>query len=254
VSFFTNLKGLEVGMSALRADGTIWRVLRDNVPVQVTGIDDVTFYANGLFDELFAVKRDGTLWYGGRAQWKQLANIDSVHAVATIHPGGVPVALKTDGTVWYSFGQDHQSGQNLWREIPGLAGTVSLTPVPAGPVGPLVVKADGTAWRIEDPRDGPIRAAPIYPEVGEIAAVAIGSDGVSNIRLWADIYTLILRRDGTVWSAGSNRHGTLGLRQTPDTCDGGTPCAKTLVQIPNLQNVKAIAAGGKFALAVVGGS
>ena len=48
-------------------------------------------------------------------------------------------------------------------------------------------------------------------------------------------HTILLKKDGTVWVCGRNTYGQLGNDSTTDQ--------KTLIQMPNGENVKQIAGG-----------
>lgn len=245
-------------ITARRADGTLWQLNPTNAPVRVTGIDNVTTHIE-YARELVVVKGDGTVWCCRPGQWTQIPGIDAVRAVAVLDDANPKynatlLALKANGTVWREETRGH------WVEITGLAGSTTLShPFSSTP---LAIKRDGTAWAIQTDTNAvplpsrsaqtpprPIAARQILADIPDIVAVATNHD---EARTDAD-YTLVLRRDGTVWAAGSNRWGTLGLRQAPDMCAGDVPCAQRPVRIPGLHNIKAIAAGDKFALAVIGG-
>ncbi len=83
------------------------------------------------------------------------------------------------------------------------------------------------------------------------APVAVG--GLSNVvAVAAGInFSLALESDGSVWSWGDNTYGELGRGFAAGTDCGGVLCSPTPTRIPGLYNVKAIAAGGHHALALL---
>ncbi len=83
------------------------------------------------------------------------------------------------------------------------------------------------------------------------APVAVG--GLSNVvAIAAGInFSLALESDGSVWSWGDNTYGELGRGVFAGINCGGVLCSPTPTRILGLYNVKAIAAGGHHALALL---
>ena len=86
------------------------------------------------------------------------------------------------------------------------------------------------------------------------ATSPVSVSGLSNVvAIAAGInFSLALLSNGTVWSWGDNSYGELGYGSIfgPINC-GGVNCSPTPVEVYGLSNVKAIAAGGHHALALL---
>jgi hypothetical protein len=64
-------------------------------------------------------------------------------------------------------------------------------------------------------------------------------------------HSLALKSDGSVWAWGAGYYGQLGNGTTgPETCAYSLPCSTTPVQVSNLTNVIAVAAGNYHSLAL----
>lgn len=104
----------------------------------------------------------------------------------------------------------------------------------------VALKKDGTVWFWGLPPASPETASNAIPTPKLI-------DGLSNITAISVgfNYLLALRADGTVWSWGVNDAGQLGVGAI-----GTVFQAFPARQVPGLQNVQAIAAGGTISLAL----
>jgi alpha-tubulin suppressor-like RCC1 family protein/subtilisin family serine protease len=157
------------------------------------------------------------------------------------------VALKTDGTVWAwgggLFGQLGDGVTTGAATVPVL--TLDLTnvsAVSAGGIHTLAVKTDGTVWAWGSNQYGQVgvqeqfnfmRTRPVQlPGLSGFTAVAAGGR-----------HSLALKSDGTVWAWGTNTEGQVG---------NGTfsQVVTEPVQVTGLSNVRAIAAGPNYSLAV----
>jgi alpha-tubulin suppressor-like RCC1 family protein len=155
---------------AVKPDGTVWQMGRDNMgyvrttPVQVAGVTGVVSIASGYLHSV-ALKSDGTVWVWGQnssgqfgngaasgssataVQVNTLTNIVAISATNSNHT----LALKSDGSVWAwgnnSWGQvgDGSSANNrtMPYQIPGLSGVVAIA---TDADHSLAVKSDGTVW------------------------------------------------------------------------------------------------------------
>jgi alpha-tubulin suppressor-like RCC1 family protein len=236
---------------ALRADGTVWVVEpRKREASRLGGLDNVAAVTS-LGGLVIATRRDGTIWFFGQ-DWQQLPGIGDARAAGIVSPryGGPSTvfALKADGSVWML--RDGAPGNASWTPVAGLTGVRAISQGLGG-YFLYALKTDGTAWTIgSDGKVGQI------PGLSDIVAISSNEDEARpNIE---SAYTLAVRSDGTAWALGSNFWGTLGLPETPDVCGetGGMAnlpirCAKTWTQIPSVTGARSIAAGGRFALAVV---
>ncbi|MBV8858902.1 MAG: S8 family serine peptidase [Acidobacteria bacterium] len=157
------------------------------------------------------------------------------------------VALKNDGTVWaWGVGLFGQLGDGVTTgaaTVPVLAPDVTnVSAVSAGGTHTLALKADGTVWAWGSNQSGQVgvqeqfntfRTRPVQlPGLAGFVAVAAGG-----------AHSLALKSDGTVWAWGSNTSGQVGNGTF-------TQAVYAPVQVSGLSNVKAIAAGPNYSLAV----
>ena len=151
------------------------------------------------------------------------------------------MAIKSDGTVFcWGSNQSGELGD-------GSAKNEKYTPIEAKYINNVVavssvddcsyaVKSDGTVWKwgkIEQylPEGTPVKVNGLE----DIVDLKTGNDG------YGDFY-LALKSDGTVWSWGKNTYGQLG--------SGNKVSNYTPIQVPNLNNVIAIAAGKAHSVAL----
>jgi hypothetical protein len=174
----------------------------------------------------------------------QVSGLSDVQAVA----GGDfhSLALKNDGTVWaWGANGDGQLGD-------GTAGNQRTTPVQVrnlsdvqavagGWLFSLALKNNGTVWgwgsnaagqlgdgTISNQRNTPVQVS----NLSDVQAIDAGT-----------VHSLALKNDGTVWAWGRNAEGQLGV----GTFDF---FYTTPVQVSNLSDVQAIAAGDRYSLAL----
>jgi alpha-tubulin suppressor-like RCC1 family protein len=209
-------------------------------PTVVPGSSNVVAAAAGPYFSLF-VKSDGTLWAMGSNNYGQLGlgdfnprqnptqvpNVRDVVAVATgfYHA----LFLKSDGTVWAMGDNDYgELGQGYAGEpiatpirVPGVrdvvaiaAGGNSRSAIAIG--HSFFVKRDGSLWAVgRDEKEGRlsnnvggvglggigvITSPTRVPFVGDVVLISTGAN-----------YSFVMQRDGTLWGAGYNKVGQLGL-------------------------------------------
>ncbi|HEX8284916.1 MAG TPA: S8 family serine peptidase [Pyrinomonadaceae bacterium] len=175
----------------------------------------------------------------------------NVRAVSAGGAGGIydshTVALKNDGTVWAwgssTSGQLGDGTGSNWTTMPVLVYDFGgATGVSAGASHTLAVKTDGTVWGWGSNGGGQLgflgqfgsqRSRPAQVP-GVTGAVAVAAGGG---------HSLALKSDGTVWAWGGNGSGQVGngsyTERSPDAS-----------QVVGLTNVKAVAAGPAYSLAV----
>ena len=157
------------------------------------------------------------------------------------------VALKTDGTVWaWGGGLMGQLGDGVTTGAATISvltlDITNVSAISAGGIHTLAVKSDGTVWAWGSNQSGQVgvqeqfsffRTRPVQlPGLTGFVAVAAGG-----------AHSLALKSDGTVWAWGSNTSGQVGNGTF-------TQAVYEPVQVAGLSNVKAIAAGQNFSLAV----
>ncbi len=254
-------------------------------PVQVSELTDVTAIAAGG-NHTVALKTDGTVWAWGFNALGQLgvetteecrfgsmdktcsttpvqvSGLTDVIAIAAAEDSYYSLALKTDGTVWawgYNTWGLGTTDDNLSHAQPEqVISLTNVTAIAAGGGHILALKTDGTVWAwgrndYGQLGNGTMTYSSTPVQVSELIDVtAIAAAGY-------DHSSLALKADGTVWAWGSNRFGQLGV--TTESCeifvssgrDGYTYsafCSTTPVQVSELTDVTAIAAGERHALAL----
>lgn len=175
------------------------------------------------------LKTDGTVWGAGNNASGQLGLGDNndrnsftqvtdasgalVNNVAAISSGGSHnLILKTDGTVWATgnngdgmLGIGNNTSQTRFTQAPG----ITAVAIGGGGNYSRILKTDGTVWAtgwnpygqlgLEDNNN-----RNRFTQAPRINAMAIGSGTNST-------HGFIIKTGGTVWSAGWNPNGQLGL-------------------------------------------
>ncbi|HLH23916.1 MAG TPA: hypothetical protein VK066_15440 [Chloroflexota bacterium] len=260
---------------ALQQDGTAW-AWGDNTagqlgsetlafgnssfPVQVTGLENVTFVAAGG-DHSLAVTADGTVWAWGSNSSGQLGDGTTIDRSAPVRvnglinvPGGVEavaaglqysLALKNDGTVWAwgtnevgQLGNGTTDNQTAPVQVSGLTGVAAIV---AGTSHALALKNDGTVWAWGANDMGQLGDS---TNINRSTPVQV-TGGMAGVRAIAAglVHSLAAKNDGTVWAWGGNDAGQLG--------DGTTTSHSTPVQVGGgLVNAVSLAAGSYHSLAV----
>ncbi|AEC02013.1 fimbrillin family protein [Parasphaerochaeta coccoides] len=184
-------------------DGTSGDLNNKKTPVQVTsmnidpGSPVVTVSAGNFYTMI--VKKDGTLWATGRNEYGQLGD-------GTIIDKAIPVQIKddTDGSVKMT----------------------DVAAVSAGKLHTMIVKKDGTLWAT-----GLNDSGQLGDDTTENRNISVQVKGFGGVGFMTDVaavfsgenYTMILKKDGTLWATGQNSTGQLG--------NGDTHVRKTPVQI-----------------------
>ena len=183
---------------ALRSDGTVWTWGSNDgyalghgseeseslIPVQVliadaTPLQDVVAIASGYSHNL-ALRSDGTVWAWGSDWAFQLGNdseVDSPYAIPVLMDDGSPL-------------QD-------------------VTQIACGDGHSLAVKRDGTVWTWGYNHDGEVLGTGITDWRSAVPAEV--SNLTDIVMLAADErHNIALKKDGTVWTWGTNGEGQLG--------------------------------------------
>ena len=240
----TNLISLgEVNSAVIMPDGSLWAwggnafgQLGDgttydrNVPVQI-GLD--TDWASVSVGAGFTVatKSDGSLWYWG-ASWDDVMNGNlgsSTYRITKPTQIGTNtdwsnvvvgyshiLALKTDGSLWAwgrnRFGQ-LGDGTTIERSVPVQVGSdTDWASIVASNIHTMAIKQDGSLWAwgynaggmfgdgTSSDRYSPLQTTPIK----------IGTDTDWMMIATGGSHTAALKRDGSLWTWGTNQVGQLG--------------------------------------------
>jgi alpha-tubulin suppressor-like RCC1 family protein len=225
---------------ALKADGTVWAwgdnqsgqigdgsaFLNRAAPVQVAGLSGITHIACGETYTI-ALKNDGTVWAWGSNRmkfWKEKAvifknvpaQVNGLHDTIAISGRFFHIlALKKDGTVW-SWGSNPMGqlgdGSTIERDTPApVKGLADVIAIAAGRDQSVALKKDGTVWawggiRTSQSKDPKVAlqemTVPAPVQIGELTGVVAIAAGKEH--------AVALKKDGTVWTWGSNRQDQLG--------------------------------------------
>jgi alpha-tubulin suppressor-like RCC1 family protein len=249
----THVVGLNANGTVFAWGGNAYGQLGDGtrvnsaVPVQVTGLSAVRAVQAGS-QHTIALRTDGTVWGWGVNYWGQLgrgtydagsivpvmvkgmSNVKAISAGQT-HTG----VVTTSGTVWG------------WGVLPGRVSAVPMQvttlqdvrTIVAGNDFNLAIKEDGTVWGWGGNGYGQLGMGKRSDVVANPVQVS-GLDQVVSVSA-GFVHAMALRKDGTVWSWGSDSYGVLGSKN-------GKPNVPQLVQglptpVNGASGVKAIAAG-----------
>jgi alpha-tubulin suppressor-like RCC1 family protein len=260
----------------IKDDGSLWAAGQNNYETHTSATTtfekefDSGVKAVSVYQGIYVLKDDGSLWVRGKASTNsngQLGTGDQ-NAVSTwtkvIESGVVAIAkssafglvLKDDGAVW-GTGQNYQGALGLGPKVgEGVqatwANTTSFTEIfrdaiaaiaiAAGNAHSLILKADGTVWAAGYYQYGQLGDGKLptptntdqvqisFQQIQELSDVTAISAGLNH--------SLILKADGTVWAAGDNTNGQLGIEKDKLTSN------RSATFIPIASGVKQILAQG----------
>ncbi len=188
------------------------------------------------------LKSDGTVWTAGDSSYGQLGydDADPANAFDNTDTGIIGALKRFFGSRPVPF--RHVEGRpDPARQVPNLRDVTAIS----GYDHTVVVKKDGTVWTFGYNDSGQLGyktgemqnfnpQPKLVPGLNNIVAVAAGVE-----------HTVALKRDGTIWTFGSNNFEQLGYKTIPDEQTHSTP-----KQVPGLTNVIAIAAGYQHTVAL----
>ena len=228
-----------------------------HAPQPRTGEVNLVMISGGWYHNI-ALAKDGTVWFWGTNYTGELAGeaakenkptftqVPGLTSVKSIDVGCYHnLALRKDGTVW-AWG-NNDSGQigdgttdNRLTPV-RVAKLSNVEAIAAGYSHSVALKKDGTVWTwgmncdsqlgVETSEDKSVLPVQV-PGLNNVVAIAAGEG-----------HTLVLKKDGSLWSWGSNSNGQLG---------SGSKVAKSVtpVQVSGLTTITAIASGGFHNLAL----
>ncbi|MFI9381041.1 hypothetical protein [Kutzneria sp. NPDC052558] len=266
---------------ALRADGTVWAWGQNEfaglgngvgfgfsvVPTPVSALDGGVTSVVATEYGAYALKSNGTVWawgdnyygeYGNgasgdgatKASPVQVPGLTGVTALASA--GGTGYALKSDGTVWsWGYNGNGETGTGSTAEIvtsptqvSGLSGVVS---VGGAITGGYAVKSDGTVWSWGSNVYGGLGTTAVPVGGNNFTATPVQVQGLSGIKFVGNGLSdtgYAVNAGGNLFAWGSNTGGEYGN----GTYTGGA----TVVQVPGITSVTALAPGGGMS-AIAGG-
>ena len=224
----------------LKNDGTLWGCGRNDFGqlglgdtshrytfTQVTtNVDNIKSVCCSNY-YTFILKNDGTLWgcgnnYEGelglgdntnRTTFTQaITNADNIKSAYC--GGGHTFILKNDGTLWgcgYNgyggLGLGDTTNRTTFTQVTTNVDNIKL--VYCGYWHTLMLKNDGTLWGCGDNQYGQLGLENIANRT-TFTEIITDTDDIKEIYC-GRTYTLILENDGTLWGAGYNSDGQLGL-------------------------------------------
>ncbi len=221
-------------------------LIGDGKSVEVEeGIKAIT----GGLDHTIILKNNGTVWAtgynaGGQLGLGDTADRDTFIQVAitdvkAIAAGNLhTIILKEDGTVWMA-GDNWDGplgledfGVNTFTEVD----ITGVDAIAAGDLHSIILKEDGTVWVAGSNEVGQLGLGDTTKRTTFTQVLDISLNPITGVKAVAGggSHSIILKEDGTVWVAGSNEDGQLGLGDTTN---------KNIFTEVDITGVDAIAAG-----------
>lgn len=235
--------------AAVKTDGTLWTVGRNQTAVGQLGINSgtessvlspVTTSGGGTnwskvacgSNFSAAIKTDGTLWTWGGFTYGQLGRTNvGYQSPASVSGGGTTwsqascgqfhaAAIKTDGTLW-TWGDNRygQLGAGDWgatsyrnSPITTIAGGTNWKQVSCGDFHTAAIQTDGTLWVWGLGSSSQLGTTTITNYSSPIT-VSGGGTAWQQVSC-GSIHTAAIKTDGTLWVWGYNGYGRLGTNDT----------------------------------------
>ena len=221
--------------SAIKNDGSIWQwgksnvefqSLQSNTPVIFTGINQINTFAIGVSDLThLAAKKDGSIWAWGLNQAGQIGNggtnvINNPIQIAkslsfssiyksSFNSFGITASGQLYGWGYNAFGQ-LGDGTNENKSAPTLINTMnSCKLLSNSPNTTFAIKLDGTMWATGSSNNGSFGNGIDLNQF--YSFTKISNDNDWNSVFSASGYTFAIKNNGSLWVAGDNRFGQLGL-------------------------------------------
>lgn len=201
------------------------------------------------------LRTDGTVWtWGDNLRGKLGGGLDNrtrptpvkglADVVQLATGGSHTLALKKDGTVW-AWGQNTYGqlgdGTTTDRTAPvQVAGLNDVVAVSAGAVHSAALNKDGTVWTWGDDSYGQLGDGGSDRQSKPVQVKSLA--GITSIAA-GGYHTLSLTKDKDMWAWGDDTYGQLGYGYDHNT-------SNVPVMITWIRDVKSIAAGSNFSLAL----
>ena len=203
-----------------------------NTPIEVT--NDVKSMSAGS-NYTLVLKNDDTLWAAGENYSGQLATGDKINRTSLIKiadsvknmNAGLrhTLILKTDNTLW-AAGWNHCGQLGVGDKVPsGQLSDASTTFVEvtsdvksmnAGDSYTLVLKNDDTLWAAGENHRGNFGIGTVDSQYTANPILIKINTNVKKMYAGIGVSTLVLKNDDTLWVAGNNQDGQLGLGDLED--------------------------------------
>lgn len=210
----------------LGVNKNIWTDVANHTPVKV--LDNVKTMAAGEYYSL-VVKNNNELWGFGNNRYGQLGIQDNINMNM---PNPIPkfvmsnvrdvsagnnhsLIIKTDNTLW-ACGNNHY---NQYGDATGNRGQHAIAPpvfvmnnvkmAVAGHNYSLILKLDSTLWSVGDNKWGQLGNKEASGTGSTVSNPVYVTNNVKYITA-GGFHSLIIKKDNSLWSFGSNRYGELG--------------------------------------------
>lgn len=244
-AFANNIEGkFAIGAScsfAVKKDGTLWAWgsnyngkigdgTNENKSTPVQIMTDVSSVYNNSYNTSFAIKNDNSLWAWGQNDYGQVGDGTKINRNTPIKimdnvvsfscsSNSVSFAIKNDNSLW-------AWGNNAHGQIGDGTKNESLLPikimenvkfVTSAKNHTFAIKNDNSLWSWGSNTYGILgngteaeRLTPVKI-MDDVETIEIGYGIVSSVKINPNVdYVLVLKRDGSVWSWGTNINGQLG--------------------------------------------
>lgn len=249
----------------LKNDGTLWATGRNDYGqlglgdkgnrssfTQVTSMGTSAAQVVAGNAHTMVVKKDGTLWATGfnvngelgvgdtvsRTSFTQVASLGTAVA-KTAAEGSHTMVVKKDGTLWAAghnyygqLGLGDTTSRSVFTQVTAMS--TAAASVVTGGEHTLIVKKDGTLWATGDNSRGQLGLGDTAARTSFTQVASMGT-AVGKVGAGGD-HTLVVKKDGTLWAAGRNNEGELGLGDTADRL--------SFVQVGNAGNSASLVVGG----------
>jgi alpha-tubulin suppressor-like RCC1 family protein/ElaB/YqjD/DUF883 family membrane-anchored ribosome-binding protein len=231
----------------LKSDGTAWATGYNNygqlgfgTSGVATGTSVLTLMATETNSNIRAIaagnyhtlvlRSDGKVWATGLNTNGQLGDNTSVsknvltlmatetnsNMIAIAGGGEFSILLKSDGTVFSvgknDYAQLGQGSPSLAKRILGAmigADNSNIKAIRSGTYHSVILKSDGTAWATGRNNSGQIGNGTTSSTVNVLTAMTDNNANISSLAA-ANLHTIALKSDGTVYGTGANTLGQLG--------------------------------------------
>jgi alpha-tubulin suppressor-like RCC1 family protein len=165
------------------------------------------------------------------------------------------MALRADGTVWaWGANGAGQLGDNTTndRALPAIVPGSFMKAIAAGSLHSLMLRADGTVWACGKGNRGQLGSSLPVDSLKPVQVKGLASGNMKKMIAAGHEHSLALRADGSVWAFGANDRGQIGDDATTDRLVPVQVQSQEWESgaIKNLASVVAIAAGGRYSLAL----
>ena len=273
---FSSLKNVQVATGIahvliLKEDGTVWSwgynihgqlgigtLENMKTPTQIPSLKGITkIFATGTSSR--AIKNDGTIFTWGNNKYGQLGDGTTTNRlvpreftymknVKSFVDGDISTFIIDSNDELWAWGWNYNGNLGLGNNINKLVPTKvpemnNIDKIIANRYVAVAIKKDGTVWCWGNNSYGQLGLGTTAKYSSPVNNTAL-QDIIQDIRdiVLSETHMLVLKNDGTVMGCGRNLNGEIGI--------GTTTVQKTLIQIPEFENVSKVFAGSQNSAAI----